>query len=373
MKLVFPPLLFLFALAATQAAPEVEREPFGALPDGREVTLFTLRNAGGMVARLTDFGATLVELHVPGRDGALADVALGFDDLESYLKRSPKFGATVGRYANRIAGASFELDGDRYELAANLAPHSLHGGVESFDRFLWEAEPVSKKGATGIAFRRVSPDGEEGFPGALSAKVSYFLSEENVLEIEYEATTDAPTLCSLTHHTYFNLAGHGSGSVLDQILQIEGDFFLAIDDDRIPTGEIRSVEDTVFDFRQARPIGSRMDLEHPALSRSRGYDHCFVLRNNVGEFVLAARASDPASGRAMEVWTDKPGLQLYTANFLGDGMLGKDGARYGPWGAFCLEPQLFPDTPHQQHFPSATLRPGEVYRSRTEFRFSVEP
>lgn len=356
--------------AVEDAALEAEEEIFGALQDGREVTLFTLRNGLGMEARISEYGASLVSLRVPDREGKTADIVLGYDSLEEYEKGEAYFGATVGRYANRIANARFELDGRLYQLQPTDGPNSLHGGVVGFNKRLWKGEAVDEAGSVGVALSYLSPHGEEGFPGNLAVTVRYALSATGELEIEYSATTDAATHCNLTHHSYFNLGGHDSGEVVDQRVMINADLFTPLNGRNLPSGEILRVDGTAVDLRLLQPIGLGLASGDPLITATGGYDHNYVLNGNRGELSLAATAWDPQSGRRMQVWTDEPGLQFYSGIWLNG--RGKDGARYGSSHGFCLEPQGFPDSPNQQHFPSTVLRPGERYQSRTVFRFDVE-
>ncbi|HUJ09186.1 MAG TPA: aldose epimerase family protein [Verrucomicrobiae bacterium] len=345
----------------------IEKKPFGKLNDGSQVTLFTLSNVNGVEAAVMNYGATLVSLEVPDRHGKLADVALGFDTLEDYVERnSPYFGCIVGRVANRIAKGRFTLDGVEYRLAINNGPNHLHGGLKGFDKANWKGE-FSNTTASSVKFTYVSRDGEEGYPGNLSVTVVYMLTDQNELQIEYTATTDKATPVNLTNHTYFNLAG--SGDVLGYELMIAADQYVAVDDTLIPTGELKSVQGTPMDFTRAVPIGSRFsELD----GEPKGYDHCYVLRHVSRKPSLAARVHDPLSGRTLEVYTTEPGVQLYTSNFLDGTIKGKGGRSYRQHSAFCLETQHFPDSVNKPQFPSAILRPGEVYSQRTTFRFSAK-
>jgi len=345
----------------------IEKKPFGKLNDGSQVTLFTLSNVNGVEAAVMNYGATLVSLEVPDRHGKLADVALGFDTLEDYVERnSPYFGCIVGRVANRIAKGRFTLDGVEYRLAINNGPNHLHGGLKGFDKANWKGE-FSNTTASSVKFTYVSRDGEEGYPGNLSVTVVYMLTDQNELQIEYTATTDKATPVNLTNHTYFNLAG--SGDVLGYELMIAADQYVAVDDTLIPTGELKSVQGTPMDFTRAVPIGSRFsELD----GEPKGYDHCYVLHHVSRKPSLAARVHDPLSGRTLEVYTTEPGVQLYTSNFLDGTIKGKGGRSYRQHSAFCLETQHFPDSVNKPQFPSAILRPGEVYSQRTTFRFSAK-
>ena len=370
MKLILLMFLPLLAMATDKSAPY--RHSWGKV-EGKEVDLFTLTNKNGMVVEITNFGATVVAIKVPDRNGKIADVALGFDSLSGYLpKEDPYMGAVVGRVGNRIAKASFSLEGHEYHLFANDGKNTLHGGKVGFDKRVWT---VKNSGEDHVTFEYVSADGEEGFPGNLDAKVVYTLTAENSLRIDYAVTTDKPTVQNLTNHTYFNLAGEGSGDVLKQVLTIDADKFTPTDKEMIPTGEIRSVAGTPFDFRKPQAIGERINAKDEQLVNGRGYDHNFVLSHRAGKAgmaVLAARAEDPASGRVLEVFTDQPGLQFYTGNFLDGSLKGKGGKPYEYRGAFCLETQHFPDAPHHANFPSIELKPGQTFRSTTIFHFSTE-
>ena len=350
---------------------------FGRLPDGREVGLYTLTNANGVEVRAITYGAIIVSVRTPDRSGRLADIVLGFDDLDGYLSRSRYFGAVVGRYGNRIANATFSLDGQIYRLAANNGPNHLHGGIKGFDKALWQGEPFARDGTVGVVFKYASPDGEEGYPGRLDASVTYTLTQRNALTVEYRATTDKPTHVNLTQHSYFNLAGEGSGAngqILDHELTIDADRYTPIDEGMIPTGEIAPVDGTPFDFRHPTTIGARIDHDHEQLRRAGGYDHNFVLNEPVSASGLrrAARVVHSESGRTLEVATMEPGMQFYSGNRL-TGTAGKRGHSYGPRCGFCLETQHFPDSPNTAHFPSTVLRPGETYQTTTVFTFGVIP
>jgi len=341
--------------------PEVTQAPFGVTADGQAVTRYTLRNTHGMQADVLDFGATLHALHVPDREGNLADVVLGCD-LACYETDSPYFGSTVGRYANRIAGGRFTLDGEEYTLAVNNPPNHLHGGEVGFDKVLWQAETYRDRGESGIRFTHVSPDMEEGYPGTLACTVYYILTDDNELKIEYFAETDAPTVVNLTHHSYFNLRGHDAGDMLDHELYLNADRYTPADETLIPTGAIDPVAGTPLDFRRPQPIGARI------AETNGGYDHNFVLNKSNAAYSLAARVTEPESGRVMEIFTTEPGMQFYTGNHL-NGVAGKESAVYNAFAGFCLEAQHFPDSPNQPHFPSTVLRPGERYHQLTVHRF----
>lgn len=351
----------------SRASLRVVEKSFGRMPDGRQVTLFELTNASGLSAEVIDYGAILVSLHAPDKDGIFADIALGFDDLDSYLKRNPMFGATVGRYTNRIANARFTLDGVEHKLTANAGKNHIHGGANKrFDKVLWKGNSFRASEEVGVRFTYLSKDGDEGFPGNLNCTVTYTLTNDNELKISYEATTDKPTIVNLTNHSYFNLAGAGNGDVLDHQITINADYYTPADRALIPTGDIHSVKDTALDFTESEAIGARIGQ----LTQTRGYDHNYVLKNSSGSLVLAARVREPASGRVMEVYTTEPGMQFYTANGM-RGVKGKGGKVYNNHYGFCLETQHFPDSPNKPHFPSVVLRPGQNYKTVTVFKLSA--
>ena len=342
----------------------VSSSKFGEMPDGSPVQQFTLVNANGLVCKAINYGAIITEVHVPDRNGALADIVLGFDNLKQYLDDRASIGATIGRVINRIAGGTFTLDGRTYALAQNNGANHLHGGVKGFGKVLWKAEPLDLKNSAAVKFTRTSPDGEENYPGTLQATLVCALTDDNELRLDYEAVTDKPTPVSLSNHSYWNLAG--GGDVLGHELMIAAHFFTPADDNKIPTGEIKSVAGTPLDFTASKLVGR--DIAQ--LADSRGYDHNFVLDGGGGKLALAARVYEPRSGRVMEVLTDQPAVQLYTANYLKD-TPGKRGQLYRQHHAVCLETQHFPDSVHHAHFPSVILRPGEIYRTTTVHRFST--
>jgi aldose 1-epimerase len=344
---------------------KVVQAPFGQLPDGAAVSQFTLTNAHGMVAKIIDFGAIVTELHVPGRDGELADVVLGFDSLDPYLGENPYFGALIGRYGNRIAGGRFELDGEAHQLDLNDGANNLHGGAGGFYKVKWTAQPDGE----GLTLTYRSVDGEQGYPGNLDVTVRYELTDDNELLMTCSAITDRATPVNLTQHSYFNLAGEGD--ILAHELMIRSDMFTPIDSALIPTGALAPVAGTPFDFRSPRPIGERIAQPDKQLRHGAGYDHNFVLDKLPGRMGLAARVRDPASGRVLELFTEEPGVQFYSGNFL-DGSLAGKGRDYPHRSGFCLEPQHFPDSPNQPAFPATILRPGERYMTESRFKFSVE-
>lgn len=356
-------------LLGTIASMKHDVEPFGKTQDGQEITRHTLTNVPGLKVKLVSYGATLVAVEMADRAGKVANITLSFPTLEGYLQRHPYFGSTVGRYGNRIAGGKFTLDGQTYKLATNNGPNHLHGGLKGFDAVVWKAEPVKAEDLVGVKFSYTSPDGDEGYPGKLSITTTYTLNNKNELRIDYAATTDKPTVVNLTNHAYWNLAGAGSGDILKQVLTVTADKYLPIDATSIPTGVLAPVSGTPFDFTTPHAIGERNGELKKEPHQTKGYDHCFALRGQAGKLELAARATDPASGRTMEVLTTEPGIQLYCGNFLGGGA-GEGGFKQHE--AFCLETQHYPDSPNQPEFPSTVLRPGQTYQSTTVHRFSVE-
>lgn len=362
------------AVQATSAS--VTEAPFGTTPHGEAARVYTLRNTRGMEMRVTNYGAIILSLTAPDRNGRFADVVLGFDLLggytsPAYLKSGPYFGALIGRYGNRIANGRFTLDGETYTLAKNNGPNSLHGGLQGFDKQLWNAEPFENSDGAGVVLRRTSPNGEEGYPGALSAQVTYTLTNADELVIDYQATTDNATPVNLTQHSYFNLGG--GGDILGHQVMINADRFTPVDSTLIPTGQLPSVSGTPFDFRNATTIGARIDQDDRQLVYGKGYDHNFVLDKggNPDSLTLAARVYEPTSGRVMEVYTTEPGLQFYSGNFLDGTLTGKNGVVYKHRYGFAMETQHFPDSPNQPNFPSTVLRAGETYHSRTIYRFTA--
>lgn len=348
------------------SSPLITKSSFGALPDGREICQWTLTNTQGMTCRAINFGGIITSLNVPDRHGRLGDVVLGFDNLHQYLQPHPRFGALIGRFANRIAHARFKLDGEVYTLAANKPPHHLHGGMVGFDKVVWYVDEFIRQDGAGIRLSYKSPDGEEGYPGNLKVDVDYFLSNDNALEITYRARTDKKTIINLTHHCYFNLSGQ-QGDILHHELQLRASQFLQVDETLIPTGEIRSVAQTPLDFTNPRLVGR--DIAQ--LNTTGGYDHCFVLDNPDDIHTPAATLYDPASGRRMELYTTEPGIQLFTANFGQNAYLGKKGATYWAHHGICLETQHFPDSPNRPDFPTVILNPDEEFRSMTKYVFTT--
>ena len=356
--------------AAAQRGGSVKREDFGRTPDGRAVSVYTLTNRRGAEARIADYGGAVVSLKVPDRRGRLADVVLGFDDMAGYLAQDSYIGALIGRYGNRIGGARFRLNGVEYRLAANNGPNNLHGGVKGFDKVVWEARPLRTRAGAALELTYLSRDGEEGFPGNLRARVVYTLTDRNELRVDYHATTDKDTVVNLTQHAYFNLKGAGSGDILDHRLRLNAARFTPSDENAIPTGELRAVRGTPFDFTRPTAIGARIEADDEQIRFGKGYDHNFVVTGRRGVLRKAAEVYEPTTGRVMEVWTTEPGVQLYTGNYL-NGARGKGGHTYPRRSGFCLETQHYPDSPNKPQFPSTVLRRGGRYRTTTVYRFSA--
>jgi aldose 1-epimerase len=348
----------------------VKKVAFGTTPDGKAVELYTLTNTHGIEVRVMTYGGIVVSLQTPDKKGRFADVTLGFDALGGYLAKNPYFGALVGRYGNRIGSAKFTLDGKEYTLAINNGPNALHGGLKGFDKVVWQAQSFQKSAEVGVILKYTSADGEEGYPGTLHVTVTYTLNDKNEFSIDYQATTDKATPINLTNHTYFNLAGEGSGSILGEELMLNADRFTPVDATLIPTGKIASVKGTPLDFTKPTAIGARINDKYEQMVFGGGYDHNFVINRQGPGLVLAARVYDPTSGRVLEVDTTEPGVQFYTGNFL-DGTPGKHGHSYKSRDAFCLETQHYPDSPNKPNFPSTILRPGKTYHSTTVWRFST--
>jgi aldose 1-epimerase len=347
----------------------MKQKRFGRLPDGTDVPVFTLNARNGASAEVIPYGATLVSLSVPDRNGRMDDVVLGFRTLEDYLAQPWYVGAAIGRFGNRIAEARFTLGGREFRLAANAAPNHLHGGVRGFDKRVWAASDAGGPEGEAVRFSLTSPDGEEGYPGALRVDMTYRLGHDASFRIEYVAVTDLETVVNLTHHSYFNLAGEGRCDILRHRLEIEADHYTPVSDRLIPTGALESVAGTPLDFTKPTAVGDRIASPHAQIEAGGGYDHNFVLRKAPGAFGRAATAREDGTGRVMEVWTTEPGIQFYSGNFLDGSLRGKRGAAYGRRTGFCLETQHFPDSPNQPGFPSTVLKPGETYRSVTEYRF----
>ena len=367
MRILFTFLIGILLGPLHVLASDIEVEDFDSIRQ------YTLRNSGGMIVKITNYGATITSLSVPDRDGKLADIVLGYDSVEQYINAvdKPYFGAIVGRYGNRIAKGMFALDGSEYDLATNNGENHLHGGMIGFDKVVWDATPISGDSWTGVELAYRAKDKEEGYPGNLDVRVTYKLLEDNTVEIEYHATTDKPTPVNLTQHSYFNLKGEGEGTILDHHLLLNATRFTPVDETLIPTGELRSVANTPFDFTTAKQMGRDIGKEDQQLSFGLGYDHNFVLEGTAGEMRLAARVYEPSSGRVMEIRTVEPGIQFYSGNFLDGRLKGKSGKQYVHRGGFCLETQHFPDSPNQKSFPSTILRPGDNYHTKTIYSFST--
>lgn len=374
--LVFPLALclpFVFAQHGKNGTVRMKKEFFGKLPDGRQADLYILRNKNGMEVDITNYGADIVRIKVPDRQGKVEDVALGYDNLEGYIHDKAYFGATVGRYANRIAHGSFKLHGRVYTLPKNDGDNTLHGGTSGFNKRLWKAEDVSTPEAAAVQMSYLSKDGDQGFPGNLSVNVRFTLADDNRLKIEYAATTDKNTVVNLTNHSYFNLAGQGKGDILGQELTLHASRFTPINANLIPTGQIASVKGTPLDFTRPTAIGKRINDDYEQLKLAHGYDHNFVLDGNpMRKMALAARAYDPGSGRVLQIWTTQPGIQFYSGNFLDGTVAGKGGVKYGRRSAFALETQHFPDSPNQPKFPTTELKAGRWFRSTTIYKFSTQ-
>jgi len=357
-----------------EAKSKMQKQAFGKIQDGQTVDLYVLSNKHGMTAAITNFGATLVSLKVPDRDGKIADVVLGYDNPADYETGKAYFGGTIGRYGNRIAHGKFTLDGVTYSVPTNDGENSLHGGVRGFNKRVWTAREVSSDAGEALELTYLSKDGEEGYPGNLKVKVVYtVLADQNALKIEYTATTDKATVTNLTNHSYFNLAGQGNGNILQHQLTLFASQFTPVDATLIPTGKLEGVRGTPFDFLQATAIGARINQDDQQLKFGKGYDHNWVLdKSSEGALSLAARAYDAQSGRILEVSTTEPGVQFYSGNFLDGTVHGKDGKVYGYRSAFCLETQHFPDSPNHANFPSTVLKPGQTLHSTSVYKFSVQ-
>lgn len=362
-------MVMMANIDAAQAG--MKKSPFGKMPDGQQIDLYTMTNRHGMQVGIINYGGIIVSIHVPDRNGHTGDVVQGFDNLAGYLQTEPYFGALIGRYGNRIGHAQFKLDGVLYHLAKNDGDNSLHGGLKGFDKRVWTPKELSQTPPE-LQLTYLSKDGEEGYPGNLSVTVVYTLTDANELKIDYSATTDKDTVLNLTNHSYFNLAGQGSGDILKHEVMINADRFTPVDAGLIPTGELRNVAGTPFDFRKSTAVGARINDNDEQLKLGKGYDHNFVLNRHGAGLSLAARVKDPSSGRVLEVLTTQPALQFYTGNFLDGTLHGKGGKVYGHRYALCLETQHYPDSPNHPSFPTTELKPGQKYHQITEFRFSTE-
>jgi aldose 1-epimerase len=365
-------LLLILILASVLAVDaQVIKQSFGKTSDGQNIDLYTLRNAHGVEAKITNYGGILVSLKVPDRDGKFDDVVLGFNDLDTYLtKNDPYFGAIIGRYGNRIAKGRFTLNGVEYKLAVNNGENHLHGGIKGFDKVVWTGREIKTKAGPAVVLTYLSKDGEEGYPGNLNVRVVYTLTNNNEIKIDYSATTDKDTVTNLTHHSYFNLAGEGNGDILNHLVTINANRFVPTDAGSIPTGELRSVAGTPFDFLKPVAIGARINQDDEQLKLGNGYDHTWVINGRAGTMRLAATAYEAGSGRMMQVWTTEPGVQFYTGNFLNGTLTGKSGKVYARRNGFCFETQHYPDSPNQPSFPTTTLRKGRTYKSTPIYRFS---
>ena len=353
------------------ASAGIRRDPFGTTADGRSVEQFTLTSASGVTITVLSFGGVIRSILAPDRSGALADVTLGYDTLPEYEKDKSYLGALVGRYANRIRAGRFSLDGRDYTLALNAGGNHLHGGMRGFNKAVWSVEPFEDRGESGLVLEHVSPDGDEGYPGTLRSRVTYRLTARGELAIDFSATADAATPANLTQHAYFNLAGSGSGDILGHVLELNASRFTPVDATLIPTGELRSVRGTPFDFSTPETVGARIGAEDEQLRLAGGYDHNFVIDRAGADLSLAARLTDPVSGRGVDIHTTEPGIQFYTGNFLDGTVMGKGGVPHRYRSGLALETQHFPNSPNEPAFPSTILRPGSEHRSRTVYHFVV--
>jgi len=364
-------------MSSSNKSSTITKADFGKTSEGQAVEIYTLHNSKGAEARIMTYGGIVQSLTMPDKNGKFADVVLGFDNLDSYVKDSyvkscPYFGALIGRYGNRIGGAKFTLEGNPYTLATNNGPNTLHGGLKGFDKVVWTAKPSVGIRGPQLVLAYLSKDGEEGFPGNLEVTAIYTLTEDNELKLEFAATTDRPTVVNLTHHSYFNLAGQGNGDILGHIVYINSDKTTPVDSGLITTGEFKSVDGTPFDFRKPAAIGARINDPDTVLQYGPGYDHNWVINKPLGQFGIQARVEEPASGRVMEVWSDEPGLQFYAGNFLDGTLKGKGGVAYQIHTGFCMEPQHYPDSPNKTNFPSVELKPGQTYHNTIVYKFSAE-
>ena len=360
------------AQSATKHKSGVQQKPFGTR-DGRPINLYTLTNANGVEIDTMNYGGIILSIRVPDRKGKFADIVLGHEDLDGYIPNPPYIGAVVGRYANRIANGSFMLDGKTYTLPKNNGPNTLHGGIDkTLNKVVWDGEPL--KGKSGVTYTYLSKDGDDGFPGNMKVSVTYTLTNENELVIDYEATTDKTTVLNLSQHSYFNLAGEGTGDILNHEIMINADRFTPVDKNLIPTGELRPVKGTPLDFTTSTRVGARIDDSYDQIALAHGYDHNWVINRKGASdaLTLAARVYEPTSGRVMEVSTTQPGVQFYTGNFLDGTVTGKQGHVYKRRFGLCLETQHFPDSPNHPDFPTTTLKPGETFKSKTVFKFSAK-
>jgi len=373
MKLAIPLTLFLMTLSPmTRAASStITTKPFGTTSAGEKVTQYTLRNDQGASVSIINYGGIVTSLKVPDRKGKCDDIVLGFKTLAEYEKPGPYFGALIGRYGNRIANGEFTLDRKTYHLARNNNGQALHGGLKGFEKVIWNATPIETKQGPSLKLTYVSKDGEEGYPGKLSVTASYTLTNRNELKIVYRAKTDKATIVNLTHHSYFNLAGQGSGDILNHLVTIHANKYTPVDKVLIPTGKLAAVKGTPFDFRKPTPIGARINEVNEQLENGKGYDHNWIADKLPGHLGMIASVKEPNSGRVMEVISTEPGVQFYSGNFLDGTIIGKGNKVYGFRNGFCFEPQHFPDSPNHKNFPSTVLRPGETYKNTIIYRFSI--
>jgi aldose 1-epimerase len=362
---------FVGCASMSKTTGTISQAPFGKTTDGTPVEIYTLRNARGCEARIMTYGGIVVSLKVPDKKGNFGDVVLGYDQLDDYVKNNPFFGALVGRYGNRIAKGKFTLDGKEYTLAPNNAPNNLHGGPIGFDKQVWKAATLLTADGPALKLTYLSKDGDQGFPGNLNVTAIYTMTDDNGLRLDYTATTDKATLCNLTQHSYFNLAG--KGDVLNHLAFINSDKITPVDNTLIPTGELKPVAGTPFDFRTATAIGARINADDEQIKFGSGYDHNWVINKPPGKLGLVARVTEPTTGRAMEVWSTEPGVQFYTGNFLDGSITGKGGQVYQRRSGLCFEPQHYPDSPNHPQFPSAELKPGQTYQNTIIYKFSVQP
>lgn len=365
-------LVFVLLISNVWAKPKIKKDSFGKTADGKAVEIYTLENSKGASTQIITYGGTVVSLKVPDKSGTFGDIVLGFDSVGDYEKQTSYIGALIGRYGNRIAKGRFSLNGKEYDLAVNNGVNHLHGGLKGYDKVVWTAKPFVNKFGANLQLTYLSKDSEEGYPGNLNIKVIYTLTEKNELKIVYSATTDKDTVVNLTQHSYFNLAGAGNGDILSHQLLINADKFTPTDDGSIPTGELRSVKGTPFDFTKLTTIGDRINQDDEQLKFGNGYDHNWVLNKKGKELSLAATAFETSSGRVMEVWTTEPGVQFYAGNYLDGTIPGKNGQTYPRRTGFCLETQHFPDSPNKPAFPTTVLKKGKVYSQTTIYRFSTK-
>lgn len=359
----------LLSSAVLTQAQTITKQSFGKTAEGESVDIYTLRNAHGVEAKITNYGGIITSLKVPDRNGKFDDVVLGFNDLDSYLKGHPYFGAIIGRYGNRIAKGRFTLNGEEYKLAVNNGENTLHGGLKGFDKVVWTGSESKTKAGPALVLTYLSKDGEEGYPGNLNVKVVYTLTANDELRMDYTATTDKDTVINLTNHAYFNLAGEGNGDILNHRVLINGTRFLPTDAGSIPTGELRKVAGTPFDFSKLMAIGQRINNDEEQLKLGNGYDHTWIINGRAGTMRFAAQAYEPTSGRRLQVWTTEPGMQFYTGNFLDGTLTGKAGKIYQRRTGFCFETQHYPDSPNHPAFPTTTLKKGATFKSTTIYRF----